>query len=195
MQPRDPLRAPSALLPHPPGRALQAGHPEPHGGQSPGGTIGAQDWMAMEAVLLSLQPPCSPAGKREPSRVPTGGSGLLARGSPCPPPPALSTGATPLQQLPAPAAVRVRPAGTGARPVLQPGQAGGAGPRGPPGPAAGPHPVLAGRGPHLLALPPTALTAQDSPPPRQHQRAALRAQSPRVAGGPNPEPWRLRSPL
>lgn len=48
--------------------------------------------MAMEAALLSLQPPCSPAGKREPSRVPTGGSGLLARGSPCPPHPPSAPG-------------------------------------------------------------------------------------------------------
>ncbi|KAL2789446.1 nutritionally-regulated adipose and cardiac enriched protein-like protein isoform a, partial [Daubentonia madagascariensis] len=55
-------------------------------------------------------------------------------------------------------AVRVHPARGGSGPILRPGQAHGDDPGGPPGPALRPPPVPAACGPHLLALPPAALT-------------------------------------
>uniref|UniRef100_A0A2K6FX15 Chromosome 14 open reading frame 180 n=1 Tax=Propithecus coquereli TaxID=379532 RepID=A0A2K6FX15_PROCO len=61
-------------------------------------------------------------------------------------------------RLPAPATVRVHPAGGGSGPLLQPGQAHGDDPGGPPGPAPRPPLAPAARGPYLLALPPAALT-------------------------------------
>ncbi|XP_026922559.2 nutritionally-regulated adipose and cardiac enriched protein homolog isoform X3 [Acinonyx jubatus] len=70
------------------------------------------------------------------------------------------------RRLPAPAAVRVSPAGARAGSVLRPGRAGDTGPRGPPGPAPRACPAPEAHGRHLLARPAAAVTAAGcSPPP------------------------------
>ncbi|XP_019689269.3 nutritionally-regulated adipose and cardiac enriched protein homolog isoform X1 [Felis catus] len=78
-------------------------------------------------------------------------------------------GARPAQvprRLPAPAAVRMSPAGAHAGSVLRPGGAGDTGPRGPPGPAPRACPAPEAHGRHLLAQPAAAVTAAGcSPPP------------------------------